>query len=236
MLSCTGKEPGAYEGYEVKLFDQVAAELGWTKADYQWACDSGDSFMEQKANGSCDIAVGIMSWDQDLKEGYSYSDSVSEAPPPDAGWLAGRAGRRRARCASPRAPPFCSPSSNPPRRSPLQIWRGGLQIGVLTTSTVPGLFTFMSVFTWEVWLAIVLTAIFIAMVVWTVDACLVGPPHLDTEHGGPRNYSTYMWEALGRPMQTRDIVAKSFAGNLILLIFSFSMLVMVRRRGRRHAL
>ena len=69
-----------------------------------------------------------------------------------------------------------------------------------------------------------------------IDACLLGVRRRGPKvEAGPadapaeerKTLDTYMWEALGRPMQTRDAVSLSVPANIVILLFAFLCLVLV---------
>lgn len=84
---------------------------------------------------------------------------------------------------------------------------------------------FMNAFEWQLWLAILLTAIGVGLILWGVERWANMRPAPPGEPPYPK-LQPQVFGALGRPMQIFDLEPRNFAGRFILLIFSFMMLVL----------
>lgn len=103
---------------------------------------------------------------------------------------------------------------------------GGYRILVPAEQDASATFAFMSAFTWQLWVAIICTMVVVGCILWAVErwANLVPPP---LGAPPPPGLQRQIWTSLGRPMQTVDMRSHNFAGNLIIIVFSFSMLILV---------
>ena len=116
-------------------------------------------------------------------------------------------------------------------------FRNGFRVLVSIEKAPPGWFAFTAAFTWEVWVAIVATAIAVGFIVWGIDAFLTRrrrPSHsLDCPSDSQakpvdmQGLQSYFWQSMGRGMQVQDQIGVSFAANLVILAYAFLMLVMV---------
>ena len=104
--------------------------------------------------------------------------------------------------------------------------------------------SFLSAFSWELWLAIVATSLAVGLVVWGLDRWSMPPPRerpplpilyaaADFGDGAVREVAAsaadldrYLWEAISRPMGTRSMIAFTFSSNLVILSWSFAVLVL----------
>ncbi len=116
-------------------------------------------------------------------------------------------------------------------------YENGLIIAVNNEQKGASMWAFSQAFTWQVWVAVVCTAILIGIIIFAVDAWMYGAQYdrtknkifAGTDEGSLKRiaFMDYIWEAVMRPMQVRDQRPLSFPSNFIVLAFSFMMLVIV---------
>ncbi|GBF92326.1 glutamate receptor [Raphidocelis subcapitata] len=90
-------------------------------------------------------------------------------------------------------------------------------------------FVFLDAFSWKLWLAIILTCVFVGVAIWLLD------PWARSEHVPSRQDYRFLglrqrvWSALANSMSfsATDMGESHAAGNIIVLAFAFMMLVLV---------
>ena len=105
-------------------------------------------------------------------------------------------------------------------------YRNGLKI--MTSVTKPldyGIWAFFSAFEWQVWVLTAATMLLIPFVIYLVEkiAYPTPPPGVDPVS---MTLSTYFWESVGRPMWMRGQFATSWAANIIILGYSFLIMIL----------
>ena len=61
--------------------------------------------------------------------------------------------------------------------------------------------TLQDAFSWQLWLAIVLTALAVGLVVWALERCrLMGPSHPSSEKESLPTLRHHLWTSIGRPL------------------------------------
>lgn len=98
-----------------------------------------------------------------------------------------------------------------------------------------GYFSYMKSFQTVVWIAIVLTAIGVGLLVYAIDWYLITRVHFNNSKTAQwkvkkfqdRDVERYFWDSLMQPMSTSDQEAFTFPSNLVVLVYGFMLLVLV---------
>jgi ABC-type amino acid transport substrate-binding protein len=76
VVYCTNREPAEYSGFEIELFRNVSAKLGWKPEMLEWNCMDWDTMVQhlKDNDGVCDIAVaGLEVSAQNVNDGILFT-------------------------------------------------------------------------------------------------------------------------------------------------------------------
>lgn len=115
-------------------------------------------------------------------------------------------------------------------------YRNGLRVAVAVDEQNPSYFAFFDAFSWQLWLAIVLTAAVVAVVTWVIDWYLVKyrhakrglPPTYKQRRADKKDFERYLVETYGVAVNSMDHEAITLPSNLIIVVYGFLILTMVR--------
>jgi len=59
QVTCDGVEPGQYDGYQIELWKEIAADMNLNKSDWSFSCVNWDLMIEDllDPNGSCTVGA-----------------------------------------------------------------------------------------------------------------------------------------------------------------------------------